>query len=369
MNLYCTADRIGAETGGGLVTKHESEALAELGPCEVWGRQELGPVAEEPWGWDQKASRVFSDYWCKSVKLTSDEQGFQFKRVASKVELAHLYAGVFGRTVGNLKAHGCKVAYTIAAHDREVSRREHEQLGLPFPYPHLTEEGLWQRYIEGYRRADVIVCPGAVAAATVRNYGPEFRDKRIEIIPHGCYLPARVTELPDRFTVGYLGSFGADKGVRYLLEAWQKLNYKDAVLVLGGADSQTPWADHLIQRFAPSVGPILQLGWVKNVSVFYSGLSLYVQPSATEGFGIEVVEAMAHGRPVLCSDGAGAADCVPPWYEVKACDADDLASKIDQVRQRSGCVGHGYPDWSAWAAKYTWDKVRAQYQSLWRSLL
>ena len=35
MLLYVTADRIGVETGGGHVTKHELEALAQVGPVTV----------------------------------------------------------------------------------------------------------------------------------------------------------------------------------------------------------------------------------------------------------------------------------------------------------------------------------------------
>lgn len=382
MNLFITADTIGVESGGGKVTHYESEALKSLGPCEAWGREQLleakllrdQPMLE-PWGWDYAAEILLGQLLKESVP-----------------ELAHFYSGTFGNCVGLLKSRGIKITYTVAAHDRQISKEEHEKLGIPFNYPHLTEEGLWQRYIDGYRAADVIICPSSVARETVFAYGPRFREKRIEVIPHGCELPARAAELPARFTVGYLGAYGADKGVRYLLEAWKKLAYKDAVLMLGGRDSQTA-GRALYNTFGG--GNVIFMGWIKNVSDFYNQLSLYVQPSATEGFGIEVLEALAHARPVFCSENAGAADVVPKDWRVKARDAKDLANMIEWAREggiqleykeltgrewldqghylpRIG-MGRNYPAFSAalrdYVSQFSWDKIRQRYIDLWRSLL
>ncbi len=358
-SLYLTADQVGIPTGGGLVTHHESEALKELGLCDLIDRRWLQGTlksVEEPWYWDNTAAE-FVEHW------TMFRSGLAFP------SLCHVYSGTWGKTVAALQRNGCKVAVTVAAHDRHVSRRGHEELGLDFPYPHLTEEPLWQRYIEGYRLADVIVCPGEVAARTVRGYGPEFKNKQIRVIPHGCVIPEVTKPIPKTFTVGYLGSFGADKGVRYLLEAWKKLNYRDAVLMLGGRDSTSPWAYHLISTYGG--GDVILSGWVKNVSDFYNACSLYVQPSATEGFGIEVCEAMAHGRPVICSGGAGAVDLVMGEHfgmPVPACNAAALAAAINTAKTSWDLVHKGTLARRA-AERYTWAGIRGQYQELWKEML
>ncbi len=354
MNLYVTADQIGTQTGGGTVTFHESEALKTLGLCRVIGRTEIErsgwKYGEEPWCWDYAG--ISAD--CLPVGGKS---------------IAHFYAGTFGNTITRLKACAAesqcdlKVVYTIAAHNRFVSKREHEKLGMGFPYPHLVQETEWRKYISGYALADVIVAPGTVPARTIREYGGIFKDKRIEIIPHGCHLPAEVKPLPKTFTVGNLGSWGADKGIRYLLEAWKKLAYKDATLVLAGKDSTSPLAYALLNAFGG--GNIILAGWQKDVSDFYNSLSLYVQPSATEGFGCETIESMAFNRPVICSNGAGACDAVPPEFVVPACDADALAAKIQAVRD-----GLAYPTPPREIAQnYTWDVVQQKYIDLWKSLL
>ncbi len=355
MYLYLTADEIGARTGGGRVTLEEAAALAELASerresFKMIGRAELLSAArdagmtqlEEPWWYDRVAYHLF-DSW---------------------INLCHLYAGTFGGCVEKLKAKGAKVSYTVAAHDREVSKREHERLGIPFNYPHLVKPELWDRYVAGYRGADVIVCPGSVPAATVRRYGGDFGEKRVEVIPHGCDFPADVVPPPQRFVCGYMGSAGADKGLRYLFAAWKKLAYTDATLILAGRDSTSPWVRQMWQAFGG--GNVVFAGWQDDVSDFYNSISLYVQPSATEGFGIEVVEAMSHGRPVLCSDAAGACDVVAQTMRFKSCDVDALCHALDNAR----CGWQPEQDQCRRVAEqYTWTKVREKYKALWRTML
>lgn len=348
-NLMITADKVGLETGGGLVTSQEWQALQTLGPCEMWDRERLqgefylgGNV--DPWGWDRSAS----------VNTRRREYA-----------VAHLYAGTFTTTVQELQAAGCKVTYTAAAHSIEASRQAHLDLGLPYDYPHLTDPTLLQRYLGGYLAADVLICPSQHSAEVMRGLG---RMGRIEVIPHGCRLPEKVAPLPGRFVVGYLGSFGPDKGVRYLLESWKRLAYKDATLVLAGRDSTSPWAQHLVRTFGG--GNIRLMGWVNKVSDFYNSISLYVQPSVSEGFGCEVLEAMAHGRAVLCSRSTGAADVLgaDEYQTFPAGNAEELANVIDDAKTIYSLPDYGSHNREK-AEAFTWDKIRARYVNVWRSLL
>jgi glycosyltransferase involved in cell wall biosynthesis len=355
--LYCTADKVGqANHGAGAVTGNEAAALKELGPCEVWGRDELpmpglipGGLAphhyEEPWGWDVVASTK-RDFFVNPPRL------------------AHFYAGTFGHTVDTLKRNGTKITYTAAAHSIEASRREHEKRDIPYNYPHLTDPELWRRYVAGYLAADVVVCPSRHSAAVMESYGC----KRVEVIPHGINLPGSVAPLPRVFNVGYLGNCGApDKGLIYLLQAWKKLNYSDAVLLIGGHDSTSPYVQWLVRTFGG--GNVRLLGWVNELADFYNKISLYVQPSVSEGFGIEVLEAMAHGRMTLCSRGAGACDTVPYCGQVfSEGDPDRIVSQIEWAREEEKLLADT-AQWRAEAEKYSWDKIRERYKTLWRGLL
>jgi alpha-1,3-rhamnosyl/mannosyltransferase len=58
---------------------------------------------------------------------------------------------------------------------------------------------------------------------------------------------------------------------------------------------------------APLGERVIFLGRVAEAQLplLYAGAALFVQPSLTEGFGLPVVEAMACGTPVACSEAPG----------------------------------------------------------------
>lgn len=341
MNLYITADRIGAVSGGGVVTRNEYEALASRSADEVHpldaSRLDTGGT---PFDVDQR----FHD----AVK-----EGAEGARGGH----AHLYAGCFSKTVQHLKAHlGMKVSYTAAAHDIKLSREEHEAMGLPFDYPHLTDPALWSKYLDGYLLADLVICPSELSAGIMRGYGC----KNVVVVPHGVEIPRETPPLPKRFAIGYFGALGPDKGVRYLLDAWKRLGYRDATLVLGGrASVQAP---ELVRRFGG--GNVEILGEVKDLADFHRRISLYVQPSVTEGFGIEVLEAMAHGRPVVASRGAGASECLVAGDLVAIRSAEQIAASIDRLRGLD-LAGVGTHNYSA-VQPYAWDRIKIRYVEAWR---
>ena len=208
--LYVTADAIGTATGGGRVTHHEAQALGAVGDVEIW----QFPEAPRPWGADLAACALLE------------------RRPQYRPQKAHFYSGTFTKTIELLKARGTLISYTAAAHDIKVSRREHELLGLPFDYPHLIDPDQWQAYLRGYLLADVVVCPSTYSEQIMRGYGCQ----RIVIIPHGFDPPTHIARVPDRFVVAYLGQPGPDKGLVYLMQAWEAWSAlrPDTLLVLAG---------------------------------------------------------------------------------------------------------------------------------------
>lgn len=338
--LYVTGDRIGSATGGGQVTYHESKALGRIGRTAVWSFSDT----DRPWGADEQAT------------LRLEQQ----PDIAPR--LAHFYSGTFSKTIEILKSRGTVVTYTAAAHDIEISRQEHLKLGLPFDYPHLTDPDLWERYVRGYRLADLVICPSTLSEDCMVSYGCS----RVAVIPHGVDLPPETRPLPEQFHVAYLGQPGPDKGLVYLLDAWKILDYKDAVLTIAGYGTE-----HLLPLIRACGGGLIHLrGAVDKVSEIYNACSVYIQPSASEGFGIEILEAMAHGRPVICSDGAGARDVVGDGTVVQKRNAQALVQAIHTCR----LIGHDSltkdgNENRRRAESYTWNKIEQQYVDLWKALV
>lgn len=288
MYFYITADKIGSDqqTGAGHVCHNELFALRNLVAHDMDCADEV---------------KVFSAPEVTYEPFKGDEYvAEKIKPFLGKIKLAHFYSGTFSKCVKILKESGAKVTYTVAAHSIEASKQAFEDMGLTYNFPHLTEPALLAKYIEGYKLADVVIAPSTHSKSVLDGQGC----KDIRVIPHGCYLPTEVRPFPAFFTVGYLGATGPDKGLIHLLRAWAKLNYKNALLILAGRDS--PDLLPLIRQIGG--GNIFCAGWQKTPSDLYNKCTVYIQPSTTEGFGCEVVEALAHGRPVICSEGAGAVD-------------------------------------------------------------
>lgn len=336
--LYVTSDQIGIETGAGAVTQNELDSLKRIGPTDI-----LNPPAQQD-------------------PFESDE--IALNQCGNGYKLAHFYAGTYSKLISFLKGKGTKITYTAAAHDVEISKEDHEKFGQSFDYPHLTDPELFERYLEGYKNADVIICPSTHSKKVMESYGC----KKVKVIPHGCYVSPAIEPLPKAFKVGYLGAVGFDKGLVYLLQAWAKLNYKNTFLTLAG--KYTPTIMHLVRQYGG--GSVYLAGWVKSPSDLYNSCSVYVQPSVSEGFGCEVIEAMAHGRPVICSDGAGAADCITHEKDgliVPKRNSKALADAINFYKTNPDKIYEHGKNAREKAKQYSWDLIRDKYCKLWKEML
>ncbi|MBA7568757.1 putative glycosyltransferase EpsD [subsurface metagenome] len=346
-SLYCTTDMVGAETGGGIVTRNELGALRSMSEVKLLLRQDRIAPAR----FHQPESPFLYDYFALSLISSS-----------FKYDLAHFYSGTFSQTIRWLKAQGTKVTYTIAAHDRKTSIEEFGRLGLEYPFLHISDDFLWALYSEGIRLADVVITPSEKSAKLLKSEGCQ----NVVVIPHGVNLPQEVSPIPEQFDVAYLGQCGPDKGLLYLIQGWGMLNYPDSRLILAGRGTEE--LETFIRQITDR-GNFVLLGQVPDVSDVYHACSVYVQPSVTEGFGIEILEAMSYGRPVIASQGAGASELVgDSGFIVPIRDPGAIAEHIDWLKRNAAETRAMGQKAREKARKYTWAKIRAVYAKMWRGL-
>lgn len=99
-----------------------------------------------------------------------------------------------------------------------------------------------------------------------------------------------------------------------------------------------------------------------DLVALYSTADVLAMPSAYEGFGIPVIEAMACGVPVVCSDGgalpeaAGDAALIVPVDDVASL-ADALVAVTSEVARQEAMRTRGL----ARAAEYTWERVARRH--------
>ena len=114
------------------------------------------------------------------------------------------------------------------------------------------------------------------------------------------------------------------------------------------------------------------MGYIKEIRQLYDNISVYVQPSATEGFGMEIPQAMSYGRPVICSDGAGAADCITDGVDgfiVPKMNPQAIVDKINWFKTHPKELIEMGENAKEKAKNYTWQKTEEKYVELWRSII
>ena len=126
--------------------------------------------------------------------------------------------------------------------------------------------------------------------------------------------------LPERYAL-YLGSNKPHKNLPRLIEAWARVqrseigdrksevgNSQSAIrnpklLIAGAWEERYPESKQLVEDLNLS-DSVRFLGPITNIDLpaLYAGAELFAFPSLYEGFGLPVLEAMACGTPVACSN-------------------------------------------------------------------
>lgn len=345
-SVYCTFDEIRKTSGAGLVCYHEIQALSRV--------TELTKIIErKDYPQQYEFNPFLYDY-------------FAARLIPKEVDLLHLSCSPGLAILDSVRPNHYIV--NIVAHDLNVSIEEHERYyGVgTYPFKHNTDPYLHELLLKHTENADCIICPSTSAERWINN---NLKVKRVKVISHGCEIPDRFNSIPPKFAVGYLGAFGPDKGLIYLMIAWNNF-VKDSELIFAGSGSQP------IQQLATNIiknnSTYRILGWVNNISDFYNQISVYVQPSVTEGFGIEILEAMSYGRPVIVSSGAGGSDAVRDGIDgfiVPPRNPQAILDKLSYFKSNPNKIPEMGINARERAKEFTWSRAEKKYEELYNEIL
>ena len=163
------------------------------------------------------------------------------------------------------------------------------------------------------RATDVLVavCPEE-AHAFVDQVG--FPAARVRVVRNGVPVPdagtvaatrdrtrAALGIARDDVWAAFVGRLTAEKGLDVLLGALGPAAGIDGLLVVGDGAGRAA----LEAAAARCDRPVRFCGYREDVSPFLAAADVFVQPSRSEGLPFSVLEAMAHGVPVVGSDVGG----------------------------------------------------------------
>lgn len=144
-----------------------------------------------------------------------------------------------------------------------------------------------------------------------------FPVERITVSPYGITPPpADFQKMPStKIRFGYIGRITPIKGVHLLIDAFSRLNLQDrAELTLyGRADINAELYMQELKQKAGNTANINFAGFVDNaqISALYRQIDVLVVPSLwPENSPITILEAQAHGIPVIASDVGGITDLI-----------------------------------------------------------
>ncbi|HUE40988.1 MAG TPA: glycosyltransferase [Chthoniobacterales bacterium] len=220
-----------------------------------------------------------------------------------------------------------------------------------------------KRFLEEYDLATLVVVLSEKAAESFR--AANFPDEKLFYLPRGVdvdrFKPGSEADgrkRPPIFRAIFSGALIERKGIHHLLEAWHRLNLKDAELWLLGSvhDEAEP---HLKKFWRDN---IRVLGFKRDLENYLNQGSIYVFPSRLEGSAKTIYEAAACGLPMITTREAG--DVVRDGVEgiiVKPGDVDAIAAAIEHLYKHPEIVASmGAAARQRVVENFTWDLYRTR---------
>jgi len=178
--------------------------------------------------------------------------------------------------------------------------------------------------------------------------------------------------LPDRYLL-FVGTIEPRKNLTRLLAAFEQLlaeGLTDALVIVGKRGWLTNDFDAALER-SPAIHAVLFPGFVPDADLpaLYAGAQALAMPSLYEGFGLPVLEAMACGTPVACSNNsslpeiAGDAALLFDPTEV-----DAISDALRRILGSSDLQSHLRDAGLRRANEFSWGRAARETLALYRSI-
>lgn len=226
---------------------------------------------------------------------------------------------------------------------------------------------------QAVKHADVII----VLSKNVQDYFKKEYNRETVFIPNGVNKPEIIKPniIKDKFNLTkdsyilYLGRLVPEKGIHYLIEAYNNIKTDKKLVIAGGASDTDSYFQELKEK-AKDNKNIIFTGFVqgKELDELYSNAYIYVLPSDLEGMPLSLLEAMSYGNCCLTSDIKECSTVIEDkGVTFKKSDIKDLTNKLQELCSNKTKVEKYKKESQKYILnKYNWDKVVEETLKLYR---
>lgn len=221
------------------------------------------------------------------------------------------------------------------------------------------------------KRADEII----VLSRNVEDYFKETYGRKTLYIPNGITKPMHFP--PDLIKKEYglngndyiftLSRIVPEKGIHYLIEAFEKSGTNKKLVIIGGSGNDEIYWNQ-ISDMSSKNDNIIMTGFQHDqmLGELCSNAYLFVLPSDVEGMSVSLLEAMSYGNCCLVSD-------IPENTEVtgdkaitfRKSDVGDLTDKLRSLFNEPNKVAEMKKESAAYiCARYSWDKMTEETEKI-----
>ena len=280
------------------------------------------------------------------------------KVLFGKYDVIHYHAE--GPCVMLIIPHLFKIRTVATIHGLDWQRAKWGKLAIAYI---LLGEKIAAKY------ADEII----VLSRNAQDYFIKTYDRSTHYIPNGVNLPRSIEaevikkkyDLDKNDYFLFLARIVPEKGLHYLLEAYQNLN-TNIKLVIAGGSSHTDEYMEKIKSLAEKDNRIIMSGFVngKELEELFSNCRAYILPSDIEGMPLSLLEAMSYGRKCIVSNIKENMEVIQnDGYIFEKGDAESLLHQLEIVLSEEDNDDPGnYSNYNL--SKYNWEIITEKYTRL-----
>ena len=220
-------------------------------------------------------------------------------------------------------------------------------------------------------RSDLIIAVSRFTASQVEAL-LNVSSARIRVIPHGVHEPKHIHANRENLIL-FVGAIQRRKNIATLVKAFEQMPNRDAWrLVLAGATDGFDAAEQLraIDE-SPNRANIDVLGYVSAAQLedLYRHARVFAFPSLDEGFGMPVLEAMAHGVPVVTSRSSAMPEVAgDAALLVDPLDTEELSAALERLATEEPLRDDLARRGAERARQFTWKSAVEQTWAVYRQL-